>query len=188
MANVWFRPVVAPRVTTLGVMANMASIGLGVVLPSLFIHEDSNHHDSTDMKNNIRMMLIYEAAIVTVPAILLIALIRNKPKVPPSFAAGVESKSNYKQDLKTLFKNKNYLWLLLSMSMSYGSLTCYTTCIEYIALPFNLGKAETVSSLMLVCAMLAGFVSSVIFVILLRKSFAFKKIIGCGIEYFIQQW
>jgi hypothetical protein len=34
-------------------------------------------------------MLMYEAIIVTVPAILLVALIRNKPKNPPSFAAGV---------------------------------------------------------------------------------------------------
>lgn len=41
MANVWFRPVVAPRVTTFGVMANMASIGFGVVLPSLFVNTHS---------------------------------------------------------------------------------------------------------------------------------------------------
>lgn len=133
-------------------------------------------------------MLIYEAAIVTVPAILLIALIKNKPKLPPSFAAGVESKSNYKQDLITLFKNKNYLWLLLSMSMSYGSLTCFTACIEYIAKPFALGNPEKVSSYMLIFAMLAGFVSSVIFVVLLRKSFAFKKIIMSGICFVIQLW
>lgn len=182
VAGVWFRPVVAPRVTTLGVMANMASIGLGVVLPSFFV----NTHSAT--KDDVKMMLLWEAVIVTVPAILLIALIRKKPQFPPSFAAGVESKSNYKQDLKTLFRNKNYLWLLLSMSMSYGSLTCFTTCIEYIAKPFDLGSPEKVSSYMLIFAMLAGFVSSVIFVMLLRKSFAFKKILGTGINEFIQQW
>ena len=41
MATLWFRPSVVARVTALGVMANLASNGLGVVLPSLFVEKSS---------------------------------------------------------------------------------------------------------------------------------------------------
>ena len=62
---------------------------------------------------------------------------KNKPKNPPSYAADVEHSKNYLDDLKTLFKNKNYLILLLSVSMAYGCLSCFTTIIEYLILPFK---------------------------------------------------
>ena len=131
-------------------------------------------------------MLIIEAIIVTVPCVLTLILFRNKPSKPPSFAASIEKDSDYIKDLKKLFSNKNYLMLLLSISMSYGTLTAFTTCIEYVASPFGFEKPEDVSSLMLVCAMVAGFVGSVFFIILLKKSLAYKKILATGTTLKIQ--
>lgn len=122
MASTWFRPAISPRVTTLGVMANMASIGFGVVLPSIFVTKTSS-------KNDVKNMLMWEAIIVSIPAILLVALLKNKPKQPPSFAAAIKNKNDYKSDLLSLLKNKNYIILFISVSLSYGSLTCFTTCI-----------------------------------------------------------
>lgn len=38
LAGTWYRPILVPRITVIGVMSNMASIGLGVVFPTLFVN------------------------------------------------------------------------------------------------------------------------------------------------------
>lgn len=180
-ASTWFRPSVVARITTLGVMCTMGSMALGVALPPYFVNSKST-------KSQIQNMLIYEAIIVSIPSIILLILFKNKPKQPPSFAAGVSQSRSYFNDLKSLFKNKNYLILLLGVSMSYGSLTCFTTVIEYIILPFNYNEPQSLASSILLVAIISGVVSSIVFVLILKTTRAFKIILILGKCLLIKQW
>lgn len=41
LANVWFKPSMVPMITSLGVLCNLASNGLGVVVPTFFVDKNS---------------------------------------------------------------------------------------------------------------------------------------------------
>lgn len=174
-ASTWFRPSVVARITAIGVLFTMASMGMGVVIPPLFVNESSS-------KQQIQKMVIIEAIIITVPCLLFLFLFKNKPKNPPSFAAEVQPSKSYLQDLKTLFKNKNYLILLLSISLAYGCLSCFTTIVEYLVLPFKYEQPEKLASSILLVAMAVGGVSSVVFIIILKRTKAYKKILMFGMS------
>ena len=179
-ASTWFRPSMIAKVTTMGVMCNLASLGLGVALPSVFVNEEST-------KSDVVKLLMYEAIIVSVPCLLVLFLFRGKPKTPPSHAADIKNDRNYTQDLKMLFKNRNYLFLLVAVSMSYGSLTCFTTVIEYIILPFKFPEPQKLASYILLVAIGVGIFSSIVFVLVLKRSLEYKKILIFGSDGLIQQ-
>ncbi len=111
-----------PIITTTGVLFSLLSSALSLIIPAFFV----NIHSP---KSDIVKMLFIEAALVSFPMILLIIFFRDKPKKPPSFAAALKSKNTYMQDLKVLFSSKNYLILILIMSMSYGTIISLLTDI-----------------------------------------------------------
>jgi FLVCR family feline leukemia virus subgroup C receptor-related protein len=161
-------------VTTLGVMSNLASNALGVVFPSLFVNNNSTASD-------IQWLLIVEAIMTTVPFALCILLIRKKPNNAPSHAAANTSASeNYKGDLKKLFSNRNYLLLLVVCSTSYGTLVAFTSVIEYLVLPFKYPESSKTASDLLLAAIMSGFVGSVVFVMVLKKTRQYKKLLIVG--------
>lgn len=181
MANVWFRPSKVAIITTIGVMSSLASNALGVVFPTLFVNSSSTEDD-------VEKLLLVEAGIVSFPLLLMLLLLRKKPVHPPSYAATVESRENYKEDLKNLFTNKNYLWLLLVCSTSYGTLVAFTTVIEYLVLPFKYAEASKTASDMLLSAIASGFIGSFIFVTVLKKTRKYKKILMVGTNSLTQQY
>lgn len=73
---------------------------------------------------------------MTVPFILLVAvtLIKDKPWNPPSIAAHAEMKASQKRSylaaMKLLFKNKNYLRLAASMSLSFGVIVAHISVLD----------------------------------------------------------
>jgi FLVCR family feline leukemia virus subgroup C receptor-related protein len=108
-------------------------------------------------------------------------LIRKKPNQAPSYAAANTSATeNYKGDLKKLFSNKNYLLLMLVCSASYGTLVAFTSIIEYLILPFKYDDPGKTASNILLAAIVAGFVGSVVFVTILKKTRKYKKILIVG--------
>ena len=69
---------------------------------------------------------------------------------------------------------------MLAVSMSYGSLTCFTTVIEYIILPFHYAKPQSLASTILLTAIVMGFLGSFVFVLVLKISLEYKKILIFG--------
>ena len=77
LASQWFRPEVIPAVISLAVLSSNISITLGGALPALIL-------GSTAKKDDFINFFYLEAIIVTVPIFLMIILLRNKPRIPPS--------------------------------------------------------------------------------------------------------
>lgn len=174
MANVWFKPSMVAMITTLGVMSNLASNAVGVVFPSFFVNSNSNAQDIEDL-------LLYEAIIVSVPCMACLLLMRKKPSQSPSYAAAnTTATENYCQDLKHLFTNRNYVLLMLVCSCSYGTLVAFIAVIEYLILPFKYPDATKVASNMLLSAIAFGFVGSLIFVPILKKTRQYRKLLIVG--------
>jgi hypothetical protein len=55
---------------------------------------------------------------------------KANPNVPPSYAAAaVKPSTNYAHEMKTLFTNRNYIFLLLSNGASYSTFVAIITDI-----------------------------------------------------------
>lgn len=167
-------------VTTMGVMATLASNALGVVFPTLFVNSKSTSSD-------IEKLLIIEAIIVSVPLVACILFMRKKPNQAPSYAAANTSATdNYKGDLKILFTNRNYILLMVVCSCSYGSLVAFITVIEYLVLPFKYAEASKTASDMLLASMVAGLAGCLLFVTALKKTHQYRKILVVSNSLVIQ--
>lgn len=66
--------------TFIGVLVNLVSMAVGLTIPGMFVRSSST---STDVINFLRL----EAIITSVPFIILVIFIREKPENPPSKAA-----------------------------------------------------------------------------------------------------
>lgn len=158
----------------------MASNALGAVFPSFFVNKDS-------VASDVRKLLLFEAVIVSIPCVACLFLIRKEPSTPPSLAAAnTHATENYKKDLKHLFSRRNYVLLMVVCSASYGTLVAFITVIEYLILPFKYPDASKVASDMLLAAIISGFLGSLVFVTVLKKTKQYRKILVVGKCRFIQ--
>lgn len=64
-----------------GILFNLLSITLGASIPGFLIS------DNAGTASDVRLLLTYEAGIVTIPYILLAIFFKDKPKQAPSKSA-----------------------------------------------------------------------------------------------------
>jgi FLVCR family feline leukemia virus subgroup C receptor-related protein len=122
----WFRTEKGSLVIFAGVIATMFSISLGSAIPGLILGQNST-------QDEIKNFLLIEAIVITVPYILLVIFFREKPVIPPSKAAmavSTEKKASYLILMRKLFTNIEYIKLIVSISLSYGSLTAFITIMD----------------------------------------------------------
>lgn len=68
--------------------------------------------------------------------------------------------------------------------MAYGSLVCFTTVIEFLIIPFKYKEPSKLASSMLLAAIVAGIISSYVFIMMLKRTRAYKKILIIGMFSF----
>ncbi len=122
-------------------------------------------------------LLRFEAGLVSAVLLLLILFIRDKPRHPPSRAAAVQNTQDYSTSLKNLLKSKDYLLLLLSVSMGYGCLISFFATVEFYVHPFNFSNNAQIVSLLLSAATVFGLLGSVFMSWMVKRSMQFKKIL-----------
>lgn len=67
-------------------------------------------------------LMWFYSIIVSIFALFILFLLKDKPPTPPSFTATVE-RDNFKQASKALIINKQYILLLFPASLVFG---CFT--------------------------------------------------------------
>lgn len=134
MAVNWFKSDKVGIVSSTGILFTLLSITLGAALPGFFID------DNTSTVDDVKKLLFLEACVVTVPYIFLVIFFRDHPKHPPSKTANAivnQEPIKYNELLKQLFKNKDYLKLMASMSLNYGTLTATIAILDQAIKGFN---------------------------------------------------
>jgi hypothetical protein len=110
-----------------GILFNLLSVTLGASLPGYLIN------DTTSTAEDVKRLIFIEACVITVPYILLVIFFRDAPNQPPSKSASAllnQKPQKYNDLLKQLFKNKEYLKLMASMSLNYGTLTATIAVLD----------------------------------------------------------
>lgn len=170
LAANWWSSGHLTAVNSLCTLANIVSNTIGAVIPSFFVSMDSGRQDIVNL-------LRFEAGLVGGVLLLLIVFIRDKPGSPPSLAAAAEEKEPYLASLRRLVTNRNYLLLLLSVSMGYGCLISFFATVEFYIHPFNFSSNAQIVSLLLASATVAGLVGSAFVSYVVKRSLRFKRVL-----------
>ena len=86
----------------------------------------------------------------------------------------------YKDLLKQLFKDKDYLKVMLSMTFNYGTITAMIMILDQTLAGLGYSNSGKVTSLTIVSAMGVGILSNPIFSFLLRKTKAYRAVSALG--------
>ncbi len=82
------------------------------------------------------------AIIGSVCCLMTIVFMRNKPKTPPSMSASV-ARDPLCKSLRMLFKNMNFIILLVGYTLVYGVYTIFGACVSFFTdeYGFNIVRA-----------------------------------------------
>ena len=137
VATQWFGDNERNVATAIGGLADQVGNLLGLVLAPFFVGTYGEKHMS-DAREDIEHYVFISAIIVTFMTVGLL-LVYQDPEFFPSQAAEEQDKTefNFSNEIKALKSNKNYIWLCLSFSMSYGYYTGLGAMINEIMQPYG---------------------------------------------------
>lgn len=109
--------------------------GAGYVIYMFFgINETEPNTELT--KNNIFRMCWGCAIFLTLLYLLIIFLIKEKPSIPPTKSASVESTEPIFTSLKQLFTNCNFIFVMNSFALVYACLTTFSQEVSLVVSPY----------------------------------------------------
>eukprot|EP00743_Colponemidia_sp_Colp-15_P004645 GILK01005006.1.p1 GENE.GILK01005006.1~~GILK01005006.1.p1 ORF type:complete len:457 (-),score=72.14 GILK01005006.1:248-1618(-) len=151
VASNWFKPQQRTIATTIASVANPLGVALGFVLPTIFVPDSSN------LRSDIGSLLLAEAILCVVAAVLVVFAFKDKPPTPPCETA-TQQRDEFWPAMKHLFSNRHFLFLFLEFSMGLGSFNTLATLISTLIAPFGFGDSD--SSLLGALVIVAGLVGS----------------------------
>jgi Na+/melibiose symporter-like transporter len=94
--------------------------------------------DSSSTKSNLGVLMLVEAFIYTLSFALIVVFFKEKVLLDPD----LENNENINSDLKKILKNGNYLLLLISISVSVGTINFLSVVIETITDDLNYSSEQ----------------------------------------------
>lgn len=133
IASVWFGPREVSTACATAVLGNQLGTAIGFLLPPVLVPNTAD--DMELMGRNISIMFYGTAAVSTGLFLLAIIVIKDRPPVPPSQAQAVLSDCSsedysYKRSIFNLFKNKAFVFLLISYGIMTGSFYSVSTLLN----------------------------------------------------------
>jgi len=152
---------------------------VGLLLPGIYfsgykVSEDTSPGYQNGKDKTLNLLLI-TAGIVSSISILNLFCYRDKPPTPPSFTATAE-REDFKISLKQLIRNRTYILISICFALVYGCFIDFAVVLGQLIAPFGFESGET-SALSAVCV-ISGIFGSVIMLNLLKKTLAYKKLVG----------
>ncbi|KAL5010756.1 hypothetical protein ScPMuIL_013061 [Solemya velum] len=174
LAAVWFGPNEVSTATAIGVFGNQVGVAVGFLLPPLLVPNSDNLEE---MGDNIANMFYGSAAITSFLFILVVIVFRNEPPHPPSRAQYLviqnTSHEHYGKSLVKLFKNRNFVILMVTYGVNTGSYYAISTLLNPVILHYYPGHEKTAGEIGLTLV-LAGVLGSILAGIWLDKTKTFK--------------
>lgn len=147
LAANWFPKEQRTMATTVCSVANPVGVAMGFVLPPILVQND-----------DLMPLLLVEAGIAVLVALLAVLFIREKPPTPPSLSAASETRNERAlESLKTLVIDPNFWLLFLAFGFGLGSFNTLATLINQIVAPEGYNDQQSgVLGAMVVFAGLVG--------------------------------
>ena len=190
IAATWFRDDMRNLITTICCLSDTIGILIGFIFHLPFVDENKT---GDDYKNDFEKYLKYEFLLILIFCFPSLVFFKNKPKIPPSPSQEIKNKEkineseNIKENLKTLFTNIQFIYLLIPTFFIVGYYCIYGTIINSYFKLYDISDSQ--SSIIYSVSCIIGMISSIIFSILLDKYKRFKLfMLFLGIFGFIFQF
>jgi len=168
ISTTWFAASERPLATTVMTQLNNLGLACGFFLPKFFISDSAIAEKAVE---EINQMMISMAIGGSVIFILVLALFKERPETPPSHAA--ESvQMNFKESFESMWKNKNFLVMLLGTAILFGSFLNFISIVEPLIKPFTLSNDEIGASCTI--GVVCGIIPSLLIGNLVNKRKMFK--------------
>lgn len=121
-----------------------------------------------------------EAIVISVPIVIMWIGLKSNPPTPPSKSAEnrQENKEAYTQTLKKLFKNTEYIKILLAMTFSYGSITSYLAILEQSLKTIGYQQSGRATALIVLSATLSGLPATIMFARRIKTTLEYRRVIS----------
>jgi len=139
LSTVWFPEREHAKATSVAMVANVFGLGIGFLQPSYMV-PDVNNRD--DIYGGFFNIYLSHLVFVLVCLVMIYIFFKEKPPLPPSFAAAAsnfrsleesekeEASPTMIQSIKVLSVNKNYLILTQAYAIYFGLYLFYVTCLN----------------------------------------------------------
>ncbi|KAJ8355820.1 hypothetical protein SKAU_G00186140 [Synaphobranchus kaupii] len=164
IASVWFGPKEVSTACATAVLGNQLGAAIGFLLPPVLV--PNTVEDKDLMGYNISIMFYGTAVVSTVLFVLTVAVIKDRPPLPPSQAQAVlpngpSEDYSYKQSIINLFMNKPFILLLISYGIMTGSFYSVSTILNQMIMTYYEGEELNAGRIGLTLVV-AGMVGSII--------------------------
>lgn len=177
----WFRDNIRTLICTIGVLSDSIGIFIGFLWNLMFI--DENEENSDEYKSQVFNYLLSEFILSFVFCVPSFFIIKNKPDIPPSPSQAEDSRRSSVPNLQTnnfslkesiimLFKNKRFIYLLISTFFVVGYYNIIGTLINPLFELYSISGNN--SSIIYFISNILGMVSSVIISKIVDKNNKFK--------------
>lgn len=169
LSAVWFAPHERPLSSAIASLIYPIGAGIGLVIAHIFVENDATGYDGLMQVNSLMWFIAKLGSILIVPSYFLF---KDKPLTPPSRTAEME-KFSYKQSLKSLAKNSNYVITVTSTGLIWGAMNALSTIIQPIFEPFGLTGSE--SGILGALTLFFGLIGSAFWGIYVGKTKKYKR-------------
>ena len=177
----WFRDNIRTLICTIGVLSDSIGIFIGFLWNLIFI--DENEENSDEYKSQVFNYLLSEFILSFAFCVPSFFIIKNKPDIPPSPSQAEDSRRSSVPNLQTnnfslkesiimLFKNKRFIYLLISTFFVVGYYNIIGTLINPLFELYSISGNN--SSIIYFISNILGMVSSVIISKIVDKNNKFK--------------
>ena len=133
IAATWFNEKKRTLVTSICCVSNTIGVMFGYIFHVFFIEE--NTVNPKIWKDSFQFYLFMEFIITLILCLMFMALMRNKPKYPPSKSQKKKKILSLKEGLQSLKKNTNFIKVLISLTCIVGFINIFGTIFNsYMAL------------------------------------------------------
>uniref|UniRef100_A0A6I8N3F3 Choline/ethanolamine transporter FLVCR2 n=1 Tax=Ornithorhynchus anatinus TaxID=9258 RepID=A0A6I8N3F3_ORNAN len=132
IASVWFGSNEVSTACSFAVFGNQLGIALGFLVPPVLV---PNIEDLDQLAYHISIMFFMVGGVATLLFILVIFVFQEKPSHPPSWAQSlvytlVPEEHSYLESIQRLFRNFNFVLLLITYGLNTGSFYALSTLLN----------------------------------------------------------
>jgi len=169
ISAVWYPSEERALSTTLLSIASPIGVGIGFFMAHLFVEDTAS---GSEGKSQVVDLLRFTAIVGTSFLAPSFLLMREKPPTAPSRGAE-KKKFSYKESLKSLANNRNYLTFLAGAAFLWGTYSILATVMNPLIAPF--GYTSTQSGIYGGIVLLMGMIGSPFWGIYVGKTKKYKQ-------------
>ena len=178
IASTWFNESRRSIITSICCASNTIGVIFGYLIHSFVMEE--NIVNPIMFKKYFEKYLLVELIITGVCGILFVIFMKNKPKTPPSISKNEQQKLSLKEAYKTLFSNKDFIKILISLTCIVGFVNIIATIFNSYMYLYNIG--DTIATYTAGLANFSGIVFALIISCIVDKTKKYVLIMGiCNI-------